>query len=403
MADKKNEAAGKQVAADKIKPAGRVRPASPDRSGPVAEKGRGLRLSFALLVLLPALVFAAYSAFFAADRYVSSSSFVVRSMQSGQGGGDLLESITGSVSTGSTKSDSYIIRRYLESADLVREIDAEFDMVALYGGGRGDLFQRLRRGASFEEKIDYWQRRARSTYDHTTGILTLELQAFTPEEAEALATAVMGRIRLLINDLSHAARESLLVYARAELADAEKAMHEAQARLKGFRAENGLADPTMTAGHDDQLISELNRQIINERANLDVLTMNVTVPGPNITRIEQRIEALERQREQLLGERGGTGREGRLVSADEIADYESLVMGMEIARSRYVATLDGMEAARRDAERQQRYLAVFSEPYAADEARYPRRLIDIMLVALGLLVIWAIGCFLLQMVRDHRK
>lgn len=382
-------------------PAGRVRPAPDAGAGRGAPRSRGLWLSFVLLVLAPALLFAAYSALLAADRYSSSSSFVVRSMQSGQGGGDLLESITGSVSTGSTKSDSYIIRRYLESADLVRAIDGEFGMDALYGGGRGDIFQRLRHGASFEEKVEYWRRRARSSYDHTTGILTLEIQGFAPEEAEAVAVFVMDRIRSLINELSHAARETSLAYARGELAEAEGAMRGAQAELKAFRAASGLADLTSSAGHDDQLISELNRQIITERANLDVMQMNVSVPGPNITRLEQRIRALESQREQLLEERGGSG--GRVVSAEDMADYESLVLGVEIARTRYVAMLEGMQAARRDAERQQRYLAVFAEPYAADEARYPRRVIDALIAALGLLVAWAIGCFLLQMVRDHRK
>lgn len=390
------------VKAETIAPAGRVRAAPAAKAAGQIPRGRGIRMSFLALVLLPSLIFGLYN-ILAADRFAAGSSFVVRSMQSGQGGGDLLESITGSVSAGSTKSDSYIVRRYLESADLVREIDSEFGLETLYGGSRGDLLQRLRPEASFEDKLRYWQRRVRSTYDHTTGILTLEVQAFTADEAERVASAVMDKVRRLVNELSHSARESSLAYARAELAEAQAALLAAQEQLTGFRARNGFADPTMSAGHDDQLISELNRQIVTEKANLEVLSKNVSDPGPNIARLEQRIAALEGQRQQLMDERGGSGGEAGVVSADAMGDYESLLLGVEIARSRYVVTLEGMESARRDAERQQRYLAIFDHPYAADEAQYPRRIINSLVAALGLLVVWAIGCFLVQMVRDHRK
>ena len=194
-----------------------------------------------------------------------------------------------------------------------------------------------------------------------------------------------------------------MAHARAELAGAEVTLREAQQAIKRFRAEHGFADLTLSAGRDDMLISELNRQIIAESANLEVLRIDVRNPGPNITRLEQKIAALEGQRDQLLGDRGGDHGAARLVSAEEMGEYESLLLDVEIARTRYVSTLDGMESARRDAERQQRYLAVFSEPYATDRAQYPRRIINSAVTFLGLLAIWAIACFLIQMVRDHRK
>src|SRR5690606_29387732 len=107
------------------------------------------------------------------------------------------------------------------------------------------------------------------------------------------------------NELSHSARETSLAHARAELAGAEVTLREAQQAIKRFRAEHGFADLTLSAGRDDMLISELNRQIIAESANLEVLRIDVRNPGPNITRLEQKIAALEGQRDQLLGDRGG--------------------------------------------------------------------------------------------------
>ncbi|PVH27272.1 capsule biosynthesis protein [Pararhodobacter oceanensis] len=359
--------------------------------------------SFLLFVILPVSLFAIYSVF-ATDRYAAGSSFVVRSStsNSGGGGGELLDSLTGSVSSGSTKSDSYIVRRYIESPDLVREIDQAFGMHNLFGRDTIDLFQRLPADATFEDKIDYWNRRALSTYDHTTGILTLEVQAYTADEAKVLADFVMEHIRNFVNDLSRSARMTSYDFALRELEVAEVKLNEAQALLTAFRVENRIADPSMSANRDDMLVFELNRIIMEERANLSVLSERPHQDF-NAEQLRRRIIALEMQRDQLREGISDTQSSGGTITAEIMNDYEELALGVEIAKLRYMAMLESMEGARREADRQQRYLAVFAEPYAAEEAAYPRRIINVLIAFVAITLIWAIASFVIQMVRDHQK
>jgi len=384
-------------------PSGTIR--AEDGRSPDAGKrqvSKSVMVSFLAIVILPFLAILAYN-ILATERFSATASFVVRSSATSSGGGDLLDTVTGSVSSGSTKSDSYIVRRYIESPDLVRLIDKEFDLVSVFGDPAIDRVQRLSADASFEKKVDYWSRRAISTYDHTTGILTLEIQAYTPEISAALANRVMEHIRDLVNDLSAAARESSLELSMSELAKAEKELRNAQDAIRDFRVANGISDPTQSAGQDGMLIHEINRQIVTEKANLAVMMDGVKEPGANVIRQQNRIDALEAQRDALRADIGDLDSDSGVVSANIMNGYETLVLDAEIAKMRYMTTYQSYESARLETVAQQRYLGVFSDPYVAEEARYPRRIVNTMIGFAGLFLFWGILCFIVGMIRDHRK
>ncbi|MFG6080416.1 hypothetical protein ACEUZ9_000973 [Paracoccus litorisediminis] len=382
-------------------PSGKVREAPPVCE-PEARRpaGCGIRRLLMACAAIPFLFCTGYN-LMATERYAAHASFVVRNTVNNGGSGDLLDGLTGSVSSGSTKSDSYIVRRFIESADLVRLMDAEFDLAKIYGAERADPISALRSDASFEDKVDYWNRRVLSSFDHTTGILTLEIQAYAPEEAKALADAVMSKIDDVVNAISADARNASYEFARKQADAAAVELRAAQSRVKDFRSARGIADPVMSASRDDMLIFELNKQIIEEKAALGAIEDGISRPGANVARITQRIAALEHQRDGIRQNIASGGSEA-MVSAEAMNEYEALTLEVEIARSRYMLMLQGMETARSEAERQQRYLAIFETPYVAEDSAYPRRLINIMIAAIAALMGWGIASFVVQMIRDHR-
>lgn len=352
------------------------------------------------VVVLPVLLTALYN-ILATDRFAATSSFVVRSAST-SGDGGMLESLAGTVSAGSTKSDSYIIRHFIESPDLVRMIDEEFGFHALFGASRADVVQRLQPWASFEDKVSYWGRRAFSTYDNTSGILTLEVQAYSPQDAKAVADFVMARIEELVNDLTLTARTSSYEFARAELKAAEDELREAHNRMKAFRIENNIIDPEVSSQQDNLAIHELNLQISEQKVQLDGLLSSVAVEGPNVAALRRRIASLERQRDSLMQEVGPNGLP--VASNVEIlTEYAELEFEVELAANRYQSLREAEEAARQDAKHEQRYLATFTTPYLADRAEYPRRVLNILLALLAFSVLWAIGRFVVQMIRDHNQ
>ena len=60
-----------------------------------------------------------------------------------------------------------------------------------------------------------------------------------------------------------------------------------------------------------------------------------------------------------------------------------------------------MGLARVEADRQQRYLAAFVRPSLPQEAIYPERIINIILVLVVSSVLWALGLLVVYGIRDH--
>lgn len=360
-----------------------------------------LAISFLLCVLFPGLITAGYYAFVATDRYVSGSGFSVRGMDLGAGG-DFIGAMTGLASVGTTTSDSYILLQYLQSRDLVERLQQDFPLRDHYSAEAIDPLSRLRAGADIEEVVDYWRTRVNTTYDSTSGIVSYEIEAFSPDAALQIANLVLGYGRDLVNELSGRAREDAVAYAQGEVQRAESRLRLALDSLRGFRESEMAIDPAGAAQIQMQLIGGLESQLADVRARISAIEGSVDADAPSMRTLRRQAEALETQ---IAAQRAeiGTREDGSPGSAlsGQLATYETLEIERNFAQQAYASALSSLETARMEADRQQRYLAVFSAPMVPEHAIYPRRVLNTILAFLGLGLIWGIGALIVYAVRDH--
>ena len=85
----------------------------------------------------------------------------------------------------------------------------------------------------------------------------------------------------------------------------------------------------------------------------------------------------------------------------QLKTYEDLQTEQGFAEKAYLSTLASMERARVDADRQQRYLAVFISPSVPEDALYPERLHWIIIITLGSFIVWGISSLTMAGIRDH--
>ncbi len=370
-----------------------------------AQKQRRFNLlaSFLLVFMLPSVLGAWYYAAVATDRYAAGASFVVRGLEAG-GSPDIFSSFTGLTSSGSTTSDSYIIRRYLESAELVRMLDEKFDLRSYYGDQSIDILSRFNTETSFEDFVEYWQRRIITTFDSTTGIVSFEVQSFDPQKTLLLANFILSTTDQLVNTLSKKARQDSVQFATSEMLRSEERLRAAQLDLLKFRSTQGSVDPTMNAQLDAQLIASLEAQFADTQARIDALSGEVDADAPMMRQLRRQATALETQiaqRRAAIGDRSPS-QEGT-STADALAAYEALQLEQTFAQQRYASALSSLENARMDADRQQRYLAIFARPFLPDEAIYPYRLRNALLTIAAAFALWAIGTLITYAVRDHMR
>lgn len=358
--------------------------------------------SFVLFVLIPSLLGAFYYSFLASDRYVAGAGFAVRGMDASVST-DILSSFTGLASSGSTMSDSYILLKFLESRDLVEKLERTLPFREIYSTPKADFFSRLDPTLNIELVVEYWERRIHTSFDNASGIIIFEVEGFTPEDAERIAAAVLGFSKDLVNELSVQARRDTVAYAEGEVAHAEVRLIAAQEALRSFREEEKALDPAGAARIQVELIGELEKQLSEINARIAALKGVVADDSPAVRGLIRRAQALEQQisrQKEKAGTKNEQGKQGKSLT-ELLAAYEPLEVEREFAERAYASALTSLETARVEAGRQQRYLAVYSVPALPQHPLYPRRLLNIFLIFVGLAVLWGIGALTVYSVRDH--
>lgn len=360
--------------------------------------------TFLGLVAVPATLASLYMAFIAADQYHSTTSFAVRSIEGGVSS-DILGMFT-QASGSSTVSDSYILMDYILSERMVAAADRKFKLEDVYATHGLDYFYGIGSGLPIEDKLAYWRDMVSVSFDHASGITQVTVKAFDPKQSQAIAQFIVDQSDSLVNSLSLSARNDVLRAAQDEVLAGEARLAKARAALRDYRDKSQEISPEEGAKLAVQLIGGLEEELTKLNADLAAAKSQMSEDTPRIRVLKTRIESLEQQlaieRQRLgTGEKADSGDPNAPDVAGRIAQFEELETEREFAERAYTAALSSLEKARIDANNRQRYLALFIEPTLSEMAQYPARLLNALIVALGLLFAWGITVMSYYNIRDR--
>ena len=381
-----------------------IRPVA--RPAKMRKRHYGLIFSFALVVLVPTVVSGAYLYLRAADQYASSVGFTVRSEDISSSAADILGGIGAGLAGGggSASSDANILFEFMHSPDLVRTVDEQLDLRAMYSVHQdSDPLFSLDPDGTIEDLTDYWRRMVKVSYDTSSRLMEVRTLAFTPQEARAIAETLFAESSRMINRLSDIARADATRYAAEDLETASERLTRAREALTSFRLTNEIVDPQADIQSQMGLLSGLQAQQTEALITLDLLNDSV---GPNDPRREQAERRLEVIEARIADERrkfgaGGEGPGGDSY-ANTIAAFERLSIEREFAERAYASALSAFDTAKAEATRQSRYLAAYITPTLAEQAEYPRRAHMLALVAMFAFLTWIIGSLVFYALRERR-
>ncbi len=369
---------------------------------PQQRRRRILLWSLILCVVLPLILVIYYYAMIATDRYGSTAGFSVRGIENSTGI-DGLATLTGLASTGSTTADSYIVLKYLESRSLLEKLDRELSLREVHSDPDIDFLSRMDADIAIEDFVDYWLSRVNTEFDPSSGIIEFTVQSFSTEHALAIAERMIQLTQNLVNKLSENARQDSLKFAQEEVNLQEQRLRNALDAIRNFRTIEQSVDPTATAALDIQLLADLEARLIDINAKIAVQRKTLDEEAPSLVLLRRQAEALDTQIAKRRAEISGKLHEDIDTSAitAQLTQFETLDVERRFAEQSYASALNSLEQARRDADRQQRYLAVHLHPQAAEISEYPKRLRNSLLAAFVLFASWGIGTLIVYSVRDH--
>lgn len=351
------------------------------------------------IIALPMLLSAVYLFFIAADRYVSESIITVK--QSGDTGvlaASGIAQVLGGT-TSASREETLYLREYVHSLDMLRYLDAKLGLRNAYEAGDLDIFYRLYPGTSQEWFHWYYTNRVEVVFDDLTSLLSIRVQGFTPEFAQAVNAEILAQCERFVNEISHRLAREQLAFAEGELRTASGRLQEAKARLLAFQNKHGIFDPLSQAQASAALGSQLDAEIAGKEAELKAMLGFMQEDAPAVIGIRNEIAALKSQRamegEKVASEKGS--RLNRLA-----AEFQRLVLEAGFAEEAYKAALASVETTRIEASRKLKSLVVVATPGKPETAIYPQRIYNLGTLLMMLTLLYGIVRLVIATVQDHR-
>jgi capsular polysaccharide transport system permease protein len=323
-----------------------------------------------MFVLLPTILVAYYFFYVATPLYATHTEFVIQKSEGGGGSGGPLSGLLGGTSF-ATVQESIVVQSYLESREAMLRLDEELGFRTHFSDPAIDPLTRLEPDASDEAMYDTYLQNLTIGYDPTEGVVKVEMLAADPETSQAFSEALIRYAEARVDDMSQRLRMDQMEGARQSFEDANAAVVEAQARVLELQERRGVLSTEAEVSTVFNQIGTFEMELQNERLRLDQL---LSVDRPQQTRVEvaerniARLEALIADLRSGLTEAQGDGASLARIQSELIfaqADLET--RQMMLAQS-----LQAVEAARIEANRQSLYINVGVFPIAPDDAAYPR-------------------------------
>lgn len=355
--------------------------------------------TFVAFVAIPSLVATVYFGFIAADQFASEARFTVRGglPTSLEAGGSLSGSPVALII-----QDTQVIMNYIESRALVEDLDKSIGLAKLYQDPDVDFFSRLGKDKSIEKIVKYWGHHVDLKVEMPAGIVVMNVRAFRPEDATTIANAALSSSETLVNRLNDQMRADALELAKNERERAQTRLADARADLEKARNQEGILSTKDASQGLNDLMTQVRGQLLKSQQTYDSLRRYESPSAPQVRNLQTKIDASKKQIAQLQAQMTSMTPDGE--SADKplsgsMSRLDYAVLNNQIAEKIYAGSLAAFERATVASETKLMYITTFVKPVDAQEAKYPRRGLNISLVVGGGLVLWAAALGIIALMR----
>jgi len=358
-------------------------------------RGNGL---FIAIVAFPVLVAIVYFCLLASDVYISETRFVVRAP--GKPSVSPLGTILSGGGFASANDDSYAVVDYVRSRNALSDSNKDGMVRRIYsepGISMIDRFDGPFRGRTNEHLFRYFGNKVDISFDSSSQITTLQVRAYSPEDARALNERLLEHSERLINRLSERGRTDAIRNAQIRVEDARSKARNAIVAVGQFRNSSGIIDPEKQASINLQMISKVQDALLAERTQLAQLEA-YTPRNPQIPASRTRIRVLERE---IARQSGNVAGAPKSLSA-AATRYQQLQFDADFAGKQLAVALAALQEAENDASRKQIYVERIAEPNLPDYPLEPRKFRSILATLVLSLLAWGVLVTLTTGIREHR-
>ena len=351
------------------------------------------------LVIAPTLLVAAYYYLIAADQYQSETHILVRAAETQKPQVSGLGALLGGGAS-DAGPEAMSVADYLTSHDVVAELRNKLDLVNRYRRPGVDWFSRLSGGnqPTDEALLKYYLKQTTVEVNSGTGITVIQARAFTPQDAYAIANALLDLGDRRVNSLNKASYADAIASQQRQLHQAQDNLARAQGAISSFRASQADIDPTGTGTAQTALVTQLTGQLASARAQMVSVGQSISRSSPQYIALSRRVAALQAQVDAQQGKLAGNG--GSTI-ASRVAGYNELLMRQQFAQRQYETVFAALDRARQQVLDKHLYLVRVVNPNLPEKSQFPQKGRITLTVFFSLLVAYGIGWMLVAGVKEH--
>jgi len=335
------------------------------------------------------------------DRYQVRSDVVVRKAgQDSTAAGLSLGNLLGGGNQGSLE-DSRYLRTYLESPQVLEDLEQQFNFRQAYAQQGLDPFAGLWPGPSREEVYRLFRKQVAIQLDEGSGVMRITTLGFDADTAIRLNSFLNQQAEAFVNRLNQDVYRKQLAFAEQQVTENLQKVKTASTALQAFQRERKLFSAQTEAELGGGLIAALEAELAKQKVQLAALRRQFVDPkAPEIRQAEVQVSELQRQ---VAAEREALVSPGGRNLPAQAAQLAALEADLKFQSELYKASLTAAETTRIDSLKQQRFLAVLSKPLKPDEPWQYWRHKGFFTTLAVLLVGFALTKFLLGMADSHRN
>ncbi len=289
---------------------------------------------------------------------------------------------------------------YLNSLKLGKEVDDALQIKKHFSNSDYDLLSRLSKVATNQDFMKYWLWAVSSSLDTESGVISLEVKAYTPEMAQQISKEILLKCETLINRMNDRLQNDSLMLAQKELEISQNKVKNAQLAMRNFREKHSTFDPEVMASGMQSRVGALEAEQTKLQTELNQALLIMKENAPQVKALKVSLEAVKKQ---LAVENAkiASARSNDLTLSSVVAEYEGLALDLKFAQEQQVTAMKALEVARVNQMSQSRYLVSIQEPTLPDESLYPKVYLFTFYTFCATLLGLALVSLIVAAVREH--
>lgn len=320
-----------------------------------------------VFVFLPTIFAGVYYCVIATPMFSTRSEFVIQQAEpKGAGLGGLF-----SGTQFATSQDSIAVQGYLQSRDAMQRLDTDLGFRAHFTQPNIDVLQRLAPDATSEAAYKLYRRNVKISYDPTEGLIRMDVIASDAQTAVGFSRALISYAEEQVDQLTKRLREDQMQGSRDSYSEAENSMLAAEQKLVTLQEKYRVLSSEAEASLITQQIAALDTKLTQDKLSLAEMQANEEPNQARMTPLKQRMATLTSEIDALRAKLTQDGTDG-LSLAQVQSELLLAKANVETRQLLMAQSLQSLETARIEANRQTRYLSISVNPVAPDEAAFPR-------------------------------